>query len=230
MKKILFSALGLIIFVGSVSAQRYYPRQRRAQPRYVQPRYVQEQKRSTTDFYTPKIGFAIGANVSNSINSNNSNYNTGSLVGLNVGLTFDLPIIYPLSFAPEVRYSQKGYTVGTASGDFTQRTHFIDVPLLAKFKVAPTFNILVGPQLSYLLSTTNTFDNGFSTSTQQYYANNNGHKTYLDGVVGVSFDISRNVDIHGRYTIDFQATDSNGNTYVPNYRNQVWQFGLGFKF
>lgn len=217
MKKILFLAIALLA-AGSVSAQRYYhsPRSNRGG--------------SSDDFYQPQVGFEIGANVSNSINSYNSNYNTGSIVGFNGGITFDLPLIYPLSFAPEVLYSQKGYTADTQNGNFTQRTDFIDVPLLAKFHVGPTFNFFIGPQLSYLISTTNTYDDGFTVTSKQYYENdNNGHKTYLDGVIGISFDVTRNVDLHARYTLDMQQTDSRGNTYVPNYRNQVWQFGLGFK-
>jgi len=151
-------------------------------------------------------------------------------VGFNAGITFDLPLIYPLSFAPEVLYSQKGYTAETSDGNFTQRTHYIDIPLLAKFRMGPAFNFYIGPQLSYLMSTTNTYDNGFTVTSEHYYENNYGHKSYLDGVVGVSFDINRNVDLHARYTLDLTQTNSYGDTYVPDYRNQVWQIGLGFKF
>ncbi|MCC8425664.1 porin family protein [Mucilaginibacter sp. UR6-11] len=219
MKKILFFAICLLV-AGSVSAQRRY---------YHSPRGDGGSRSSGDDFYSPKIGLEIGANVSNQISTSSSNYSTGSLGGLNAGLTFDLPIIYPLSFAPEVLYSQKGYEATTANGIFTQRTHFIDVPLLAKFKVGPAFNFYIGPQLSYLLSTTNTYDDGFLVSSEHYYEDNNGHKSFLDGVLGVSFDLNRSVDLHARYTLDLQQTDSQGSTYVPNYRNQVWQFGIGFK-
>jgi opacity protein-like surface antigen len=52
----------------------------------------------------------------------------------------------------------------------------------------------------------------------------------LDGVAGISFTISDNIDLRARYTIDVQQNYANGNVYVPNYRNQVLQIGLGFKF
>ncbi|HTH81496.1 MAG TPA: porin family protein [Mucilaginibacter sp.] len=219
MKKILFLAIILLV-AGSVSAQRRY---------YHSPRNVNSSD-DYTDFYQPKIGFEFGTNISNLISSSGSNYSTGSLVGFNAGITFDLPLIYPLSFAPEVLYSQKGYTAETSDGNFTQRTHYIDIPLLAKFRMGPAFNFYIGPQLSYLMSTTNTYDNGFTVTSEHYYENNYGHKSYLDGVVGVSFDINRNVDLHARYTLDLTQTNSYGDTYVPDYRNQVWQIGLGFKF
>jgi hypothetical protein len=219
MKKIFFLAICLLV-AGSVNAQRRY---------YHSQRGGDNRNSNNGDFYSPKIGLEIGGNVSNQISSSNSNYSTGSLVGLNAGLTFDLPIIYPLSFAPEVLYSQKGCEATTIDGIYTERTHFIDIPLLAKFRVGPAFNFYIGPQLSYLLSTNITYDNGFVVSREQYYENNNGHKSFLDGVLGVSFDINRSVDLHARYTLDLQQTDSQGSTYVPAYRNQVWQFGIGFR-
>jgi opacity protein-like surface antigen len=225
MKKIFFLAVVMVIAISADAQRRVYrqPVRRAPAPRYAQPR--------SNNYFQPSFGFKIGANFSNSVSTRDYGYTTGSLVGLNLGLFADLPIVQPISFAPEVLYSQKGYVVGTTYGNFTQRTHFIDVPLLAKFKVSPTFNILVGPQLSWLMSTTNTYDDGFMvTQRSTYDSDNNGHKTFLDGVVGVSFDINRNVDIHGRYNINLQKTDRYGNTYTPDYRNQVWQVGLGFKF
>src|SRR5476649_1033080 len=123
MKKILFLAIGLLV-AASVSAQRRF---------YHSPRNTGSNDYS--DFYQPTIGFEIGANISNSVSNSNSNYTTGSLAGLNAGITFNLPIIYPLSFAPEVLYSEKGYTAATQDGNYTQRTNFIEVPLLAKFKL-----------------------------------------------------------------------------------------------
>ena len=226
MKKLLFLAAVMAIAI-SADAQRRVYRQpvRRVPP----PRYAEQHNNYNS--FQPGIGFKIGANISNSVSTSNYGYNTGSLVGLNLGLFADLPIIRPISFAPEVLYSQKGYTVGTSYGRFTQRTHFIDVPLLAKFKVGPNFNIVAGPQLSWLMSTTNTYDDGFVITERSTYDNdNNGHKTFLDGVLGVSFDLNRKVDLHGRYAINLQGTDRYGNTYTPDYRNQVWQVGLGFKF
>jgi hypothetical protein len=218
MKKLFFLTICLLVIAGSVSAQRRYGRQPRGGA-----------NRSYTDFYGPKIGLKIGASVSNQASSGFADYSTGSILGVNTGITLDLPIIYPLSFAPEVLYSQKGYEATTRDGIYTQRTHFIDVPLLAKIKAGPMFNVVLGPQLSYLLSTTHTFDNGFVTATEKYYEDNGGHKSYLGGVVGASFDLNRAIDLHVRYTFDLQKTDSRGNVYVPNYRNQVWQFGVGFR-
>ncbi|WP_295668036.1 porin family protein [uncultured Mucilaginibacter sp.] len=218
MKKLLFFAICLLV-AGSVCAQGYYgPRRVRRPP----PRSQFD------DFYKVRVGITGGLNVANTVDAYNSNFSTAAIAGFNAGLFLDLPLVYPLSFEPEILYSQKGYAAVTTYGNFTQRSNYIDIPLLLKFKLSPTFNILVGPQVAIPVSMTNTYDNGFDVTAQQYY-NTYGEKTILDGVVGVSFDLSRDVELRARYTIDLQPNDQNA-SYGGDYRNQVWQVGLGFKF
>ncbi|HEY2581399.1 MAG TPA: outer membrane beta-barrel protein [Mucilaginibacter sp.] len=220
MKKILFLAICLLA-AGAVSAQGYYygshPRKRHSAP----PRLVD-------DFYRVRVGVTGGVNISNTISAYNSGFSTGAIIGFNAGLTMELPIVYPLSFAPEALYSEKGYAAVTPDGNFTQHANYIDVPLLLKFHLSPTFNFLFGPQISFPVSTTNTYDNGFEVTSEQYY-NNYSQKNIVDGVVGVSFDVTPNVELRARYTIDLQQNYQN-NLYGGDYRNQVWQIGLGFKF
>jgi hypothetical protein len=221
MKKFHFFLAICLLVAGSVSAQGYYygPRRvvRRPPPRS-----------HTDEFYRIRFGLTGGVNIANTINAYNSNYTTAAIAGFNAGLTMEIPLIYPLSFAPEALYSQKGFAAGTPDGNYTQRTNYIDVPLLAKFKLSPTFNFLIGPQLAIPVSTTQTFDNGFNITSESNY-NTYGQKTILDGVVGVSFDFNPNVELRARYTLDMQQNQQNA-SYGGDYRNQVWQIGLGIKF
>jgi len=226
MKRILFALIGLL-FAGSVSAQRYYypPRHR---DRYHER--DRRDRRTENDFYRPKVGITGGVSIANTVDYYDQNYSTNSLLGWHAGLTFDLPIIYPLSFSPEILYSQKGYKAYTADGDFTQRTHYIDIPLLAKFQVVRGFNFVIGPQLTFPVATTNTYDNGFNSVYQERYYNTGGNKSYVSGVLGVGIDINPNVELRARYAIDFGKNYADDSSYVPPYRNQVWQFGIAFKF
>jgi hypothetical protein len=178
-----------------------------------------------------KFGVEGGADFSNIIKSGDPNFSTSYKAGFNAGVTLDIHLIGPLSFAPEILYSQKGYSAQTTYGQFDQRTNFIDAPLLAKFKLAPSFSFLIGPQVSFLTSTTNTYSNGFTTTVEQSYENdkNEFRKSIIDGVIGVQFDLTPTVDLHGRYTLDLQQDNVNGTSQTPQYRNQVWQVGLGFK-
>jgi len=199
MKKIIFLAAGLLL-AGAASAQI-------------------------------KFGVAGGANFSNIIKTDDPNFTTSYKTGFHAGVTMDIHLVGPLSFDPEILYDTKGYKATTTSGEFTQRTNFIDAPLLAKLKLAQGFGIIVGPQVSFLMSTTNTYSNGFSTIQQQHYEDdsNRFRKSIIDGVIGVSIDLSTNVDLRARYTLDLQQDNVDGTTQTPQYRNQVWQIGLGLK-
>jgi len=224
MKKILFLAICLLTLAGTASAQGYYgPRRVRRPP----PRSEYD------DFYKVRVGLTGGLNVSNTINAYNSNYTTAAIAGFNAGLYLNLPLVYPMSFQPEILYSEKGYAESTPDGNFTQHANYVDVPLLLKFKLSPTFNFLIGPQVAIPVNTTNTYDNGFMVTSEQYY-NTYGDKTVLDGVVGVSFDLSRDVELRFRYTVDLQQNQQTQQSaatgaYNADYRNQVFQVGLGFK-
>jgi hypothetical protein len=212
MKKLFLVAIVLFIAASADAQRRGYRKQR-----------------ASDDYYQPRIGLTGGLNIANTVSSRNSDFSTDTKLGANVGLFVDIPIVYPLSFQPEILYSQKGYRANTIYGDFAQRANFIDVPILAKIKLAPTFNVLIGPQISFLMNTRNTYYDDFDVVYQERY-NYNGDKTFVGGVIGVAFDLNRNVDLRGRYTIDFQENNPNGSSGVPDYRNQVWQVGLGFKF
>jgi len=214
MKNILLLAMGLLL-AGSVSAQRNL--------------YGPLSDYNTTNFYDTKIGFEASVNVSNTLGGS-SNFNTGAMKGFTGGFTFELPVVYPFSIQSEVLYSQKGFSAETPNGNFSQRTQYIDVPVLAKFKVAGLVNLYMGPQLSFLAASANNFANGFNEGSKQFYNSANINKTNWDGVIGVGFDVSQNIDLHARYTVDLRQTNSNGNTFVPGYTNQALQLGLGFKF
>ncbi|MDB5005964.1 MAG: outer membrane protein beta-barrel protein [Mucilaginibacter sp.] len=220
MKKLLYLAICLL-FAGSVSAQGYYYGPRRVVRR-------PPPHRKTDDFYKVKFGIAGGLTLADAVNAYNPNYSTGTIAAFHVGLTMEVPLIYPLSFAPEVLFSQKGYAAQTADGNFTQRSNFIDVPLLAKFRISPNFNFVIGPQISFPISTTNTYDNGFTQTAQQNYSTTSD-RTVVGSVVGIGFDINPNVELRFRYTYDFQETNDNS-YYVPGYHNESFQIGLGFKF
>jgi Outer membrane protein beta-barrel domain len=118
MKKILFLAICLLVAgsISSVSAQGYYygPRRvvRRPPPR-----------RQSDDFYRVKVGIAGGLTIADAVDSYNNNYSTGSIAAFHVGLTMEIPMLYPLSFEPEVLYSQRGYAAQTTDGNFTQRSN-----------------------------------------------------------------------------------------------------------
>lgn len=221
MKHLFFLALCLV-FAGSVSAQTYYYAPRRVHRRPVQ-------QRQDGDFLRPRVGIEAGLSLANTVSSYNSNYGTNGITGFNAGLTFELPVNPIFSFEPEVLYSQKGYQAYTTDGTLTQRNSYIDIPLLAKFKLVRGFNFLIGPQINIPVASNTTFNDGFNTSSETSYSDGRNN-SYVAGVLGFSIDLNQNVDIHARYVLDLTSNTQDFNSPIPDYRNQVWQFGIGIKF
>ena len=180
------------------------------------------------------VSVKAGLNYSNIIRTGDENFETEFKPGFHAGLGIDVPLIDRLALAPEVLFSQKGYKVtgGGLLGDAetTITTNFIDIPILAKINAATGFNIHLGPQISFLTSTTTSFKQG----TQEYRDkvkedNTNLKKNLIGGVVGAGFDLSPKLNLHARYGIDFKKNNENGTSETPEYKNQVIQLGLGIK-
>ena len=132
-------------------------------------------------------------------------------------------------------FSQKGYkTSGTSllggANEYSVTTSFIEIPVLAKINASDKFSIVLGPQVSFLTSTTETFKQG-SDSYQNKIREENDRlkKSLFGGVVGVGIDLSNKMSLHGRYALDLQKNNEDGTTETPRYKNQVYQVSLGFK-
>jgi hypothetical protein len=180
-----------------------------------------------------KFGIKGGLNYSDIIERNgNNNFDTEAKAGFNAGITLEIPLIAGLQFTPEVLYAQKGYKNTYSYGTFKQTTNFIDVPVLFAFRLGSSFNIVAGPQVSFLLSTKNKFENGFGTveETRVEEDSDRFKKSLVGGVIGFRYDINDKFDIHARYALDFQKNNEDGTDYTPEYRNQVYSVGVGIKF
>jgi len=180
-----------------------------------------------------KFGVKAGVNLSDIIKGDgNNNFDTKVKTGFNAGVTVEIPLIAGLAFTPEVLYSQKGYKLTSSIGEFRQTTSFIDVPILASFRLGSSFNIVAGPQVSFLLSTKNKFINGYGSVEQTNVENDSDRfkKSLVGGVIGFRYDVNDKFDIHGRYALDFQKNNENGTSNTPEFRNQVFSVGVGVKF
>lgn len=179
--------------------------------------------------FRPRFGVAMGAAFSNAVPSSKTNYDTGGLAGFSFGLTYNYPVADKLSIGAEALYSQKGYAATTQAGRFSQRSQFVDLPVYAKYQLNSRFNLFAGPQISYMISSNNLYNEGFEESVRSYYQYS-GVKTFFAGVIGAGIDINENVNLNARYAIDLKGTNANGNIYVPAYKHQALQLAFGFKF
>ncbi|HEY0053790.1 MAG TPA: porin family protein [Pedobacter sp.] len=182
------------------------------------------------------LGARVGVNFANMIRTGDDNYKTDFKPGLHAGLTLDVPIVDRLVFAPELMYSQKGYkiegrTLLGSDNDYTVTTNFIEIPILLKVNAAKGFNIHLGPQVSFLTSTTTKFETGSNEYKTTVEEENEGlKKSLIGGVIGAGFNVGNKATLIARYALDLQKNNGNGNSETPEYRNQVIQLGLGLRF
>lgn len=181
-----------------------------------------------------RLGVKAGLNIPDIIKGDgNNDFDTKVNPGFNAGITLDINLIKGLAFTPELLYATKGYKAETAFGDFKQTTHFIDVPILATINLGGSgLNLVAGPQVSFLLSTKNKFENGFGSAEQVIVEDKSDRfkKSLVGGLIGFRYDVTDKVDIHGRYALDFQKNNEDGSKETPEFRNQVFSVGLGIKF
>jgi hypothetical protein len=181
-----------------------------------------------------RLGVKAGLNLPNIIKGDgNNDFKTKVNPGFNAGVTLDINLIKGLAFTPELLYSTKGYKAETAFGDFTQTTSFIDIPILASINVGGSgLNLVVGPQVSFLLSTKNKFESGIGTAEQEIIEDKSDRfkKSLVGGLIGFRYDINQQFDIHGRYALDFQKNNEDGSRETPEFKNQVFSVGVGIKF
>ena len=180
-----------------------------------------------------RVGVKAGVNLPNIIKDDGDNdFNTKINPGFNAGVTLDIPLIEGLAFTPELLYATKGYKVESSAGDFTQTTSFVDVPILASIQLGGSgLNLVAGPQVSFLMSTKNKFKTDMGELEQQIDEDSDKFKkSLLGGVIGFRYDINSNVDFHGRYALDFQKNNENGTNRTPEFKNQVFSVGFGYKF
>ncbi len=60
--------------------------------------------------------------------------------------------------------------------------------------------------------------------------NSNLKKNILGGVIGFDVNLDHNAFVYARYTLDLQNDNGNGSASTPEYKNQVFQVGLGVLF
>jgi hypothetical protein len=208
MKKLIILAI-VLLTAGTVSAQTYFNGARA----------------DYDEYYESTFGFELSGNMSNA--TRGQNFNTFNVAGFSAGINIVIPVNYPLSIVPGLLYTQRGFSATTPSGYFTQRTQSIDVPVLAKFKATKLVSFSVGPQLSYLLSNSNKFNDNFTPAARSSY-DYVGTTFRVQGVAGVGVTVTRNLSLHARYVLDLNRSTKHAAGLMPGYRTQSWQVGFGF--
>ena len=151
------------------------------------------------------------------------------LTALHVGVMAEIEFSEKFSFQPELMFSAQGSDYeDTFDGETykgTVKTHFINVPLMAKYYVIEGLSIEAGPQIGLLLS-----------AKDEYEGDEEDLKDYLKSLdIGLNFGLGYKLDnglnFAARYNLGL--TDFNDDTDFlgdSSYKNSVIQLSVGFFF
>lgn len=186
---------------------------------------------------SPRVGFKGGLNLSNlyakDVDDENARF------GWHAGIFTQLFSSEAFAIQPEINYSTKGTGVTYASaGDngvtfnHDQRFNlaYLDIPVLAVFKLGPAAEIHAGPYWSYLLHAEIRNREGDPNNEFNTVDRDNFDDWDYGLVGGIGFNLGRSTQLGARYNYGLNPiADSPGAKRVfGNAKNQVAQLYLSF--
>jgi hypothetical protein len=180
------------------------------------------------------FGIKAGANYSNVYDVVGDEFSADFKFGFAGGIFVAIPLGAYFGIQPEILYSQKGYesngSILGATYKVTHTANYIEIPLLLQVKPAEFMTVAIGPEISFLVSTDNSFSSSLlSVQQQQDFDNLNLRKNIIGVTGGLDFNI-QNVVIGTRAGWDLMNNNGDGTSTNPRYRNLWFQATLGFRF
>lgn len=168
----------------------------------------------------------------------------------NITVFAEIPITTNFSFQPELAYNQKGFFVKEGidvagqfagvsipiNGQVNFKTHYVEVPLMAKFhigdKTAAHYYMMLGPSVGYLV------DAGLRLRVLGIFPINTGLSTEvfkpleISGIAAMGFELpvaeKLKLFTEARYQLGFSRILDTPIVQLP-VRNRSFSGGLGFK-
>jgi opacity protein-like surface antigen len=157
-----------------------------------------------------QIGAKAGLNYAN---FSGTEIQTDAITSYHAGLIAEIKLMDKFAIQPELLYSTQGASYDNAGQEFKNELGYLAIPVLAKIYLSKSFSLELGPQASFLLSEKNNFDV------------NNANTFDFAVDAGLSFKITKNIFVQGRYVLGLTEVSSNADA-----KNSVLQFSAGLMF
>ena len=129
---------------------------------------------------------------------------------------------------PEILYSAQGFKY--KEGDFTTELQldYLNIPIMAKFKLTDELIIEAGPQIGFLLLANEVFEspgNSGDNDVKEEYKNID-----FGANIGLVYQFEGGLNFGARYNLGLSnINDFEGSGSFKN-QNGVFQFSIGFRF
>jgi hypothetical protein len=187
---------------------------------------------SDEDISRPRAGIKGGLNLSNLIVDDVTDKNPR--LGFHVGVYGQLFPSNAFTIQPEVNFSTKGNRITDEFGTIDQETTFnlsyIDVPVLAVFKLGGVAEIHAGPYWAYLVGA-NIDSDGDLGDTFEEVDRDNFEKWDYGLVGGLAFNLGKGAQLGARYNYGLNkiaASQGARDMLGSNTKNSVAQLYLAF--
>ena len=175
---------------------------------------------SVTLFSQTYFGVKVGANYTSFRGDmQDVDYKTG----FHVGGVAEIVINDSFSFQPELLYSVQGFQ-SKEDASLKSNYNYLQVPLMLKYFVKDLVTLDAGPQIGYLISTTQT--NGYEEIIYEQKESSNSLDYGFN--LGATYEMDSGIFLQLRYNFGLANTFKKGlNTKAYN---SVLQLSMGYKF
>jgi len=157
-----------------------------------------------------QIGAKAGLNYAN---FSGTAIQTDAITSYHAGLIAEIKLLDKFAIQPELLYTTQGASYKDGINEIKNELGYIAIPILAKIYLSKSFSLELGPQASFLLSEKNNFD----------LNNANTFEFAVDA--GLSFKITENIFVQGRYVLGLTEVSPNADA-----KNSVLQLSAGLMF
>lgn len=174
-----------------------------------------------------KVGIKAGMNYSNVYSESGDDFVADGKAGFAGGVFVSIPLSQLVGIQPELMYSQKGFKGDVLGVDYKATFNYLDLPVHLQIKPTENISILAGPQFSYLLSSK--YELGSLSASNENDLEDDNNRATIGLSAGVDFTIE-NFLISARGSWDLSKMNKDNNTSDINYKNQLFQVTLGYRF
>ena len=155
---------------------------------------------------------------------------------IHVGIMAEFMISDMFAFQPELMYSAQGAKYsdaqdgeGTYDGVF--KNDYINIPLMAKYYVAEGFSLEAGPQVGFLISSIEEYEE-INTGEADDWDVKDKFKGIDFGInIGVAYKLEGGLNFGARYNLGFSDLNDDPEYFGDtNFKNGVIQVSLGYFF
>ena len=157
----------------------------------------------------------------------------GGQLNYQAGLFMEYRLTDRFAIAPEVVFAAQGgkikdFEVWGVKGDHTYNTNYVNIPVLLKLYVTPSFSIDLGPQLGINVYSKVTQKTTVGEKENEVTKDLKDHTNTVDAGValGMTYNIAKDVFVQGRYTMGMtKVFEGDADIYNGNA-----QIAIGYRF